>query len=462
MTNSQQLLADYVKNGSETAFRKLVTHYIDLVFSTALRLVGGDAHRAEDVVQTVFIDLARQASKLSGGAMLGGWLHRDTCFVAAKIMRGERRRQFRESQAAEMNALNATETRFADIAPVLDDAINELGDADRKAILLRFYEQCDLRRVGEALGTSENAAQKRVMRALDQLHSRLTRQGIALSAAALGATLAAEAVSAAPAGLAISISGAALASVAVAGTTVTSLSMITMTNVKFAVISVLVITGAATPWLIQHQSEIKLREEIRALQQHSDELGQQRAENERLSQLLAQPGSPLPNDQLRELLKLRSEVGLLRKATNGLPNLRAENRRLRSRQATANAHGKPNLAEGDLVSIASLMFAGYSTPEATLQSTLSAFSKGDVKFLDGFTPERRQKEQEDFNGKSESEIAAIIAKHSAKFAGASCEILNSRLVSDDETELTILNTTDERLVTMTLKKMGGEWKISAD
>lgn len=67
MTDSQQLLTDYSKNGSETAFRELVTHYIDLVFSTALRLVGGDAHRAEDIVQTVFMDLARQASKLSRG-----------------------------------------------------------------------------------------------------------------------------------------------------------------------------------------------------------------------------------------------------------------------------------------------------------------------------------------------------------------------------------------------------------
>lgn len=361
-----------------------------------------------------------------------------------------------------MNALNATETRFADIAPVLDDAINELGDDDRKAILLRFYEQYDLRSVGEALGTSENAAQKRVMRALDQLHSMLTRQGVSLSAAALGATLAGEAVTAAPAGLAISISGAALASVAVGGSTAASLNMITITNLKFAVISALVITGAATPWLIQHQSEIKLRQEILALQQPSAELDQQRAENARLSQLLAQPGSPLPNDQLRELLKLRSEVGLLRKATNGLPNLRAENRQLRFRQATVKAHGKPNLAAGDLVPIASLMFAGYSTPEATLQSTLSAFSKGDVKYLDGFTPERRRKEQEDFTGKSESEIAAIVAQHSAKFAGASCEILNSRLVSDDETELTLLSTTDERLATMTMKKIDGEWKISAD
>ena len=92
MTDSRQLLADYARNGSEEAFRELVTRYLSLVYSTAIRLVGGDAHLAEDVAQTVFVDLARKARTLPGDVMLGGWLHRNTCFVAAKTMRGERRR----------------------------------------------------------------------------------------------------------------------------------------------------------------------------------------------------------------------------------------------------------------------------------------------------------------------------------------------------------------------------------
>ena len=85
MTDSQRLLADYVDHGSEEAFRKLATSYLDLVYSTALRLVGGDnTHLAEDVAQTVFVDLARQAKRLSaGGQARRGWLHRHTCFVAA-------------------------------------------------------------------------------------------------------------------------------------------------------------------------------------------------------------------------------------------------------------------------------------------------------------------------------------------------------------------------------------------
>src|SRR5664280_494645 len=108
MTDSQKLLAEYVQSGSEPAFRELVARYLDLVYSVALRLVEGDTHRAEDVAQTVFADLARQARTLSPDVMLGGWLHRHTCFVAVNTMRGERRRQSRERQAVEMNALQNT------------------------------------------------------------------------------------------------------------------------------------------------------------------------------------------------------------------------------------------------------------------------------------------------------------------------------------------------------------------
>src|ERR1700726_3164152 len=103
MTDSQQDNAEYAQSGSEAAFRELVTRYVDLVYSTALRLVNGDTHRAEDVAQTVFVDLARVARTLPKDVKLGGWLHRDTCFAASTLLRGERRRQFRERQAVEMN-----------------------------------------------------------------------------------------------------------------------------------------------------------------------------------------------------------------------------------------------------------------------------------------------------------------------------------------------------------------------
>ncbi len=258
MTDSQTLLVEYAKTGSEPAFRELVARYVDFVYSAAVRLVNGDTHLAEDVTQTVFVDLARKARTFSAGVMLGGWLHRHTCFVAANTLRGERRRQHRERQAVEMKALHdQTETGLAQVAPILDEAINQLGAEDRTAILLRFFEQRDLRSVGEALGSSENAAQKRVARALEELRGLLKHRGVTFSAAALAAALTTEAVSAAPAALAAGITSTALANSAIGGvTTLALIKIITMTKLKLGIIAaIVVIAAAATTWVVTHQPE---------------------------------------------------------------------------------------------------------------------------------------------------------------------------------------------------------------
>jgi RNA polymerase sigma factor (sigma-70 family) len=163
MTESQQLLRDYVKDGSEAAFREIVHRYVDLVHTAASRLVNGDTLLAGDITQTVFADLARMAGKLPHNVMLGGWLHRHTCFVAANVMRGERRRIERERQAVEMNAQeDYSAVNLAQLAPVLDEVVNELGKDDRAAIMLRFFEQQNFKQVGQALGSNEEAARKRV------------------------------------------------------------------------------------------------------------------------------------------------------------------------------------------------------------------------------------------------------------------------------------------------------------
>ena len=273
MTDSQRLLAEYATNGSEPAFRELVSRYLNLVYSTAIRLVGGDAHLAQDAAQTVFVDLARHARTLPRNVMLGGWLHRHTCFVALKMMRGERRRKFREKQAMAMNEeQDYSEANLAQIAPLLDEAINQLGAEDRTAILLRFFERRDLRSVGEALGGSENAAQKRVSRALEELRGLLKNRGVAFSAAALGTVLAGGVVTAAPAGLAVTISRVALTGAAAGtGTTLTLLKLMTATQMKLS-IGALVIAGAVTTFVIQHQAQEKLRADNESLRHQITQL----------------------------------------------------------------------------------------------------------------------------------------------------------------------------------------------
>ena len=209
-----ELLQAYAKNRSETAFAELVRLHVDWVHSVALRHVG-DPHLAEDVVQSVFVLLARKASDLRPGTVLGGWLFRTTCHVAAHARRAELRRKSRETIACTMsndtNSQDNTEILWQQLAPHLDLAVSALSEADRSAILLRFYEKAPMRTVGERLGVSEDAAKKRVSRAVERMRDFLAERGVKFGGVVLAGLLAEKTVQAAPAAMA-----AAAAKIAVA------------------------------------------------------------------------------------------------------------------------------------------------------------------------------------------------------------------------------------------------------
>lgn len=323
-TKPHELLRAYAQDHSEPAFQELVNRYVDLVYSAALRRVSGDRQLAEDVTQEVFADLARKAAALPADVTLGGWLLRHTGYVASTAMRGDQRRRDRERQAVEMNALNEPSgAGWSQFAPMLDEAMDEMDAVDRDALVLRYFEQCDLRSVGEALGTTEDAAQKRVSRALEKLHLLLKHRGATLSAAALGIALATEAVTAAPARLAGSVAGAALASAATAGgITATLVKVMAMTKLKFGLVSLAVAAGVAlSVW--QYRQTERLRGEITSLRRSSAELAELRGENQRLAEAL-RAEAERPKADNRELLRLRGQVGLLRQAALENPRLQAE------------------------------------------------------------------------------------------------------------------------------------------
>jgi RNA polymerase sigma factor (sigma-70 family) len=306
MSEPNQLLRDYVEKGSDAAFRELVSRYIGLVYSTALRLTSGDTHLAEDISQTVFIDLARNAPKLSRESTLGGWLHRDTCFVGGKMLRTERRRTAREREAALMNSTqDHSEANLRAIAPVLDEAIDRLDAEDHTAIVLRFFEQHDFRTVGTALGTNEDAARMRVNRALQKLYLTLRRQGVTMSAAALGAALTAEAVTAAPVGLAIKIATTALTT-GVAATTATStaIKLMAITKTQAAICGAVVALAIAAPFVLVHNAKIKSQadQDVAEARLQSESLA---TENVRLSNALATVNGSLAK-QSRDLTRLRN------------------------------------------------------------------------------------------------------------------------------------------------------------
>lgn len=298
------MLGEYARNGSEAAFRELVARYVNLVYSAAIRLVDGDAHRAQDVAQTVFADLARMAGSVSRDAMVGGWLHRHTCFVAANLMRGERRRQARERRAAQMNASQENpEADWTVIAPILDEAINELGKADRMAVLLRFFEQRDFRSVGAALGSNEDAARMRVNRALEKLRTGLKRRGVTTTAAALTTVLTVGVVETAPAGLVASITTAAATAGTAAGisTAIAATKTIAMTTLQKAIIG-LAFTAAIGTGVFQAHRAAELRGQVETLQQQRDDA------EKRLALLSAKPALHLTAPSMHVTLQTNAPL----------------------------------------------------------------------------------------------------------------------------------------------------------
>ena len=228
--NGTDLLTAYRSSHSEGAFTELVRRYTNLVYAVAQRRLA-NSPLAEEVTQTVFLRLAQAAPKVTGESALVVWLHRTTIHVAIDAWRSETRRRTREQQAAVMEATPAEDARlWSEMAPELDEALDQLSEEDREAVLLRFFAQKRMREVGQALGVSEDAAKMRVSRAVDRLRERLALRGVSCTAAGLAGLMAERSVEAAPAHLLPRL--VALKFAASAGSTGTAMLL---SNAKLAV-----------------------------------------------------------------------------------------------------------------------------------------------------------------------------------------------------------------------------------
>ncbi|HTI98963.1 MAG TPA: sigma-70 family RNA polymerase sigma factor [Dongiaceae bacterium] len=201
------LLREFAEQRSDAAFTELVSRHVNLVYSVAMRHTG-NPHHAEEITQAVFVILARKVDRLLDARVLSSWLFQTTRLTANNFMRSEARRARREQELLMQSGLNESgEDLWPRLAPVLDAAVAGLGEKDRRAIVLRFYEGRNLRDVGVALGASEAAAEKRVNRALEKLRRLFTKRGLTLTTTLLAGAISTHAVHAAPAGLASGIAG---------------------------------------------------------------------------------------------------------------------------------------------------------------------------------------------------------------------------------------------------------------
>ena len=248
------LLLVYGRDGDEAAFEALARRHVDMIFAVSLRR-SGNRQMAEEATQNVLIALTKKARKFSAQeSNLTAWLHTSTKFEVSKLLRRETRIKMREQAYA--NDLMKTSPQdddetFRRLLPVLDQAIDHLHVADREVIVRRYLEGQNFRRIGEALGISEDAAQKRASRAFEALNHFFKRKaGVTVSATGLAAGIGRHCAEAAPATclqFTASAASTGLASILTTAT-ITSMSIVKITSVAAGV----VIIGGAIALLVTH------------------------------------------------------------------------------------------------------------------------------------------------------------------------------------------------------------------
>jgi RNA polymerase sigma factor (sigma-70 family) len=266
------LVREFARHNSEAAFTELVRRHIALVYSVARRCTGndGDAH---DVTQAVFIILARKAAGLREHTLLTGWLYETTRFAAARLLRTNARRHTREQEAYMQSTFTEADTAaiWTQLSPHLEAAMSKLAERDRALLVLRFYENKSGPEAAALLGIREDAAHKRVTRAIEKLRKVFAQRGVTLSGAAIAGVVSANSIQAAPVALVKTISAVAIAK-GTAATTSTltlvkgALKIMAWTKAKTAAVATVAVmlTGGTTTLMIEtvHLSRVGIYQPI--------------------------------------------------------------------------------------------------------------------------------------------------------------------------------------------------------
>lgn len=353
MLDDTELLRRYAEENAQDALAELVRRRIDFVYAAALRVTGGNAHLAQDVTQTVFTDLAAKAGALARHVALTGWLHTATRFAAAKAIRAECRHQKRQQEAYLMQEIlgdTAPSADWARVQPVVDEVLGELKEREREAVLLRFFEGKGFLEIATKLALTETAARSCVDRALEKMSAQLARRGVRSTTAALSLALANQAALAAPAGLATTVTSAALAGVSGGGVAAAWLTFLTMNKIKTGIVVALFVAALVPPLV-----------GLRGSQQLKAELATLRTEG-----AAAQADSV----RLRATVENSGVKNVGRKEADDIVRWRARAAQLKARpDGVVDAAMKPPAN------------AGWATPAASLETMTWALWSGDWEVL---------------------------------------------------------------------------------
>ncbi len=243
MSDDRELLQRFAQTRDEASFEILVRRYIGFVHAISRRRLR-DPHSADDATQAVFIVLARKAAEVARSPSVMGWLHRCACYETLNLMRAQANRTARETAAAELGTILPQPSPDAGaLEAVLDDAVSQLSDGDRNALLARFFSGHSYAQIGSTLRLTENAARMRVDRALEKLRIHLCRKGITSTVAALAAALPACAATPVASGVVSTITAASITSVAAAAGTSSIFALMSTAKIVTGTIAVAALAG---------------------------------------------------------------------------------------------------------------------------------------------------------------------------------------------------------------------------
>jgi len=459
MEDDTQLLARYRDDGSEEAFAELLRRHLNFVFSAALRQVR-NVQDAEDVTQMVFTHLSQKAGSIPRGVVLAGWLHRDARFTALNLLRGRIRSSFREQEACSVSEQPTPAIDWENVRRFLDELLNRLSANDRDALLLRFFEQRSFKDVGAALQTSEEAARKRVDRALVKLRQMLNGRGIPITESTLGAALVAHGVQSAPLPLSAAVLAGAMNSAgAPLGASIVAriLNTVVMSKIKVAAISAVIVALVAGQFAWWRKAQADLEAARRSLAGQEARIALLQAENERLSNLKA---ARLPPAEASELLRLRNEVSQLRREKQESPRATSTT----PQTVKANTSGNFQWPVGQFLPKNEWRDVGFGSPEAAAQTLFWALlNTNGQRMLQGMVvPGTEAVPPEDVLQKAMIENARpfLLAE------GATLDV--NETVSADEVRLRIRKklTSDQApggttttIEDLLVRRQGDEWKI---
>jgi len=191
--SSETILIDRLRNGEAAALEDLMGRYAGRVFRVARGITRTDAD-AEEVVQDVFLTVARKIDGFEGRAALGTWIYRVTTNAALIKRRGKQaqleisleehlptfkedghREGDRSYLLADWSQTPEAELLEGEARGVLTRAIDQLPESYRAVLILRDVEDLSNEEVTEILGESISTVKSRLHRARMALREQLTR-----------------------------------------------------------------------------------------------------------------------------------------------------------------------------------------------------------------------------------------------------------------------------------------------